>query len=527
MVPISKLTIPKKENKNIEFKERLSAEIHLRDEKRQHLAAQMRYTLEVGGGQAIYIIGVDDNGKAVGLSDIEFEETMNVLRAVAGETLATVDKVEKFGEDGKSIGRVLIVRKSKPAKQHIIVASAGHVKAGKSTLIATLMTGRPDTEGKSWLYMDTLPHEIEHGLSADLHFSLYGFKDGKPLHFKNPLDKKERGNVVATADKIVNFVDTVGHENWIKTTIRGLVGQSIDYGLLVVSADDGVTHITREHLGLLLAMDLPTVICLTKVDLASEEKVSAIESQIDDLLKNVGRVPYAVRKESDIAVIVDKMPTIVPILRTSSVTLQGFDLLNSMLAVLPERKKDTGQSFLMFIDRSYNITGAGTVVSGTIKSGVLKPETELIIGPNDKGEFIPVKAKSIEMHYHRLEEANAGLIVGVALRGIRFEDVRRGMILCDKTIAPRAVRSMEAEVMVLNHPTRIASGYEPILHINTISETVRLVLKGKSYMKAGESGKVEMSFRYGPQFVREGDKFVFREGKTKGIGTVTKILKYV
>jgi len=534
MVPISneRIAIPRKENKNIEFKERLTPAVHLKDEKKQHLAAQMRYTLELGRGEAVYIIGVDDNGKAVGLTDIEFEETLNVLKVVAAENGARIAKVEKFSEngdgatDGKFIGRVLILRDGKPVKRHIIVASAGHVNHGKSTLIACLMTGRPDSEGKSWLYLDTLPHEIERGLSADLHFTLYGFKDGKPLHFKNPLDKKERAKVVEMADKLVSFVDTVGHENWQKTTIRGLVGQNIDYGLLVVAADDGVTHITREHLGLLLAMDLPVIICVTKVDKMQEAKIENVEHQIDELLKNVGRVPYAIRKEADIAVIVDKMQTVVPVIRTSAATLEGYALLDGLLLTLPERKKALDKPFLMFIDRAYNITGAGVVVSGTIKQGVLTSDAQLIIGPDKEGHFSEAKAKSIEMHYHRLEQANAGLIVGVALKGVRFEDVERGMILCDASIKPKAVRSVEAEVLVLNHPTRIATGYEPVLHTNTVAESVKLSLVDKRYLKAGESGRVRMTFRYKPQFLQEGDKFVFREGKTKGIGTITKILAY-
>ena len=100
------------------------------------------------------------------------------------------------------------------------------------------------------------------------------------------------------------------------------------------------------------------------------------------------------------------------------------------------------------------------------------------------------------------------------------------MIIAEENLQPKAVTTFEAEILVLNHPTRIATGYEPIMHNFTIAATVRLELIDKSYLKAGETGKVKMTLRYKPQFVQEGDRFVFREGKTKGIGTVTKILKY-
>jgi elongation factor 1-alpha len=318
----------------------------------------------------------------------------------------------------------------------------------------------------------------------------------------------------------------VGHEPWLKTTIRGVVGQSIDYGLVAIAADDGPTHITKEHLGLMLAMDYPIMICITKTDKVPKKRLEAVEQEIDELLKNIGRVPYTIKDKSDIYVIVDKLETVVPLVKTSAVTLEGYDLLNGLLQALPERKKDVDKPFLMFIDRAYNVTGVGTVVSGTVKQGRLKPGTDVIIGPDTTGKFKKVKAKSIEMHYHRLAEANAGLVVGIALRGVKYEDVERGMILCDNSIKPKAVKSFEAEIVVLKHPTRISNGYEPIIHNNTISETVKLKLINKKYLKSGDTGKVRMRFRYQPQFVREGDRFVFREGKTKGIGTVVKILKY-
>ncbi len=519
--------VPSKENKNIEFKERLIPDIHLKEDKKQHLASQMKYLLETGKGNAIYILGVDDSGKTKGLSDLEFQETVNVLKVIAHENNADVTKVERFQENGDLIGRVLIQKKmANGVQNHIICGVAGHVHHGKSTLIASLMSGKADVNGNNWLYLNVLPHEIERRLSADLHFALYGFKNGKPMFLKNPLDKKERSKVVENSDKVVSFVDTVGHEKWTYSTIRGLVGQNIDYGLLVVAADDGVTHITKEHLGLMLAMNLPTIVCMTKIDKMGQKRIQEVEQQIENLLKNVGKVPFEIRDENDLTVTVDKLDVIVPLLKTSAVTLDGYELLNKLLLMLPQRPKDLDKSFLMFIDRIYNVSGAGTVVSGTIKQGRMQAGKELLIGPDASGKFKKVKSTSIEMHYHRLSEADAGLVVGIAIRGIKHEEINRGMVLCDEELKPRAVKSCEAEILVLQHPTRIANGYEPIYHGNTVASTIKLELIDKSYLKAGETGKVKMTFKYIQQFVQEGDKFVFREGKTKGIGTITKILKY-
>jgi elongation factor 1-alpha len=300
----------------------------------------------------------------------------------------------------------------------------------------------------------------------------------------------------------------------------------LDYSILVVAADDGVTHITREHLGLLLAMNLPVIICITKIDKIGEKRIKEVEQQIEDLLKHVGRIPFAIKDEKDLSVVADKLDVTVPIIKTSSVTLEGYDLLNKLLYSLYPRKRELEKPFSMFIDRTYNVTGVGTVVSGTVKQGRLKPGSELLLGPDASGQFKKIKATSIEMHYHPLTEANAGLIVGIAIRGMKHDDVERGMILVDSSVKPRAVKSFEAEILILTHPTRIASGYEPVFHSQTISESVKFEILDKEYLKSGDSGKVRMIFRYKPQFVQEGDRFIFREGKTKGIGTITKILKF-
>ncbi|MEM7825583.1 MAG: GTP-binding protein, partial [Candidatus Aenigmatarchaeota archaeon] len=357
-----KISLPKKENKNIEFKERLLSSVHLKDDKKQHLASQMKFRLEIGFGKAVYILGVDNKGNIKGLTELEFEESLNVLKVIARENEAEVEKIEKFEENGKIIGRVLISKKyGNKIKQHLIIGVCGHVAHGKSTLIAILMTGEADKNGKAWLYLNVLPHEIERGLSADLHYALYGFENGKPLHLKNPLDKKERAKVVEKAEKIISFVDTVGHEPWLRTTIRGLVGQNLDYGILVIAADDGITSITKEHLGIMLGMNLPIIICITKIDKVGKKRIKEVENQVEELLKYVGRIPFSIKEEKDIGLIVDKLEAIVPIIEVSSRTLEGYDLINKLLYSLPPRKKEIEKPFLMFIDKIYNVSGVGTV----------------------------------------------------------------------------------------------------------------------------------------------------------------------
>ncbi len=508
------------ERENIEFKEFLT-NYHLRESRFQELACQMNHRIIMGRGKAIYVIGVSDDGKLKGIDERRFEETVEVLKKIAEEISANVKSVEKFKINSGYVGIVEIV-KSK-AKEHITIGTAGHVDHGKSTLVGCLITGRRDDgDGLTRIYLDTLKHEIERGLSADLHFAVFGFKNGKPLRMKNPLNKNERAFVTEKADKLVSFVDTVGHEPWLRTTIRGLLGQKIDYGLLVVASNDGVMRTTREHLGILLAMDLPVIIALTKIDMVDGERVEEVVREVSSLLRRVGRIPYVVKDLKDVKKVAKLMGggLIVPIIKTSAVTLEGYDLLEELLLRLPKRTFK-GEGFLMYIDRIYRVTGVGTVVSGSVKRGEIEEGDEVYVGPFRDGSFKLVKVQSIEMHYYRVDRAEAGDIVGLALKGVRYDELRRGMVLTKEE--PKAVWDFEAEIYVFTHPTRIKVGYEPVIHLETISETVTFKEMERDYMKAGDRGRVKIAFKYNPYYVYEGQKFIFREGRSKGMGEIVKV----
>ncbi len=515
------------EHDNIEFKLSLETKTHLLTEKKEKLASQMKYRLEKGKGKAVYVLGVSDKGEPVGLNRYEFEESLSVLKVLAAENSAKIVSVERYRINHKLIGKITI-EKELNGKINLVIATAGHVDSGKSTLIGSLVSGLPDDgAGKTRLFLDTLPHEIKRGLSAELSYAVYGFKNSKPIKLMNPLDKKERARVVDESDKIVSFVDCVGHEPWLRTTIRGLLGQQIDYGLLTVDADVGVTRVTKEHLGILLAINKPVIVTLTKIDKYPQEKVREVENELERILKYVGRIPIKIKTVEDIPLVIDKMEAVTPIIEVSTVTMKGLDLLDELLKVLPPRKRERDKPFLMYIDKTYNIEGVGAVVTGTIKQGVLKEGEELLIGPDRHGRFRKTKAMSIETHYRKIKTVEAGFLVGVALRGINPKEIERGMVLCDLKYKKqlRNVKEFVAEVLVLTHPTRITTGYEPVVHIQTISETVKFECLDKKYLKAGETGKVKMTFKYGSHFVEKGDKLIFREGRAKGIGKILEIVK--
>ena len=526
------------EGGSIEFKTRLTRDTHLVEGRMESLAAQLRHRVLSGDGEATYVVGVDDDGSIAGISPEAFSESMDVLSLLADEADAHIEDVETWGIDeqgsadseiaaddvGGTEGLVGIATlREGPVlnsdDEHVVVGTAGHVDHGKSTLVGTLVTGDLDNgQGDTRSFLDVQPHEVERGLSADLSYAVYGFDEEGPVRMDNPDRKTDRAGVVQEANRLVSFVDTVGHEPWLHTTIRGLVGQKLDYGLLAVAADDGPTETTREHLGILLATELPTLVAITKTDMVTDDRVEAVEDEVEAMLREVGETPLPVDRHG-IRAAVEEVGTTVPILRTSAVSGQGIDHLDTLFEALPKRDSDAAAPFRMYVDRSYSVTGVGAVASGTVNAGTVETGDELLLGPMPDGSFRDVEVRSIEMHYHRVDKARAGRIVGIALKGVDEEEIERGMALVPRESDPEPVREFEAEVVVLNHPTRIGNGYEPVVHLETMSEAAVFTPEGGRLLP-GDTGRTTVRFKFRPYLVEEGQRFVFREGRSKGVGTV-------
>ncbi|PSQ30155.1 GTP-binding protein [Halobacteriales archaeon SW_6_65_46] len=521
-----------REDGRVEFKERLTRGVHLADGRRESLAAQLRHRVLSGDGEATYVVGVTDDGGIAGIDPDAFSETMDVLSVLAEEAGAHIDDVQTWNaddaDDGDADGLIGLATLKDGGvfdsdDDHIVVGTAGHVDHGKSTLVGSLVTGDPDDgQGGTRSFLDVQPHEMERGLSADLSYGVYGFDaDGMAVRMDNPDRKADRAGVVEEAERLVSFVDTVGHEPWLRTTIRGIVGQKLDYGLLVVAADDGPTKTTREHLGILLATELPTMVAITKTDMVSDERVADVEREVERLLRNAEKTPLSVDRHGVDAAVEEISPQVVPVLATSAVTMDGLSLLDEIFERLPKTAQTAGD-FSMYVDRSYSVTGVGAVASGTVRSGTVSVGDELLLGPMADGQFREVEARSIEMHYHQVEEAQAGRIVGIALSNVSEEEIERGMALVPRDSVPTPVRAFEADVMVLNHPTRIDDGYEPVVHLETVSEAASIHPEGGQLLP-GDSGQATIRFKFRSYLVEEGQRFVFREGSSKGVGTVTSV----
>lgn len=157
----------------------------------------------------------------------------------------------------------------------------------------------------------------------------------------------------------------------------------------------------------------------------------------------------------------------------------------------------------------------GCVVSGVILSGTVKTGDPVLLGPDSLGAFIPTSVRSIERKRVRVAGAEAGQSVALALKRIRRNQVRKGMVLLGSEATPKAVSRFTASVLILYHNSTIAKGYQAMAHIGSIRQTVRIVDIDKPFVRTGDRASVVFEFIKSPEFCRPGSRILFREGKTK------------
>jgi elongation factor 1-alpha len=218
---------------------------------------------------------------------------------------------------------------------------------------------------------------------------------------------------------------------------------------------------------------------------------------------------------------------VTPIFLVSNVTGEGLGLLKKFLNMIPPRinwSERLSGKFLSYVDEKFNVPGVGLVLSGLIESGSISVGQRVLLGPFEDGSFRAVRVKSIHVNRVNVERANAGQFATFAVTNVDYDEVRKGMVLIDDP-KPSAVRVFKARVRVLHHPTTIKVGYEPVIHLKTIRQPAKLIDSSKQYLRTGDIAEVSFKFMIRPEYVRVGDQFVFREGRTKGIGEVISLVE--
>jgi len=493
---------------------------------------QLNYRLNEGGGEAFYELGLTDDGMPVGLTDEEASESLRVMEEVTGRLGAKFIIVRKERASRGYVYELLIRRSLEVPPIQVSVALLGNVDAGKSTLKGVLISGTlDDGDGLAMSQVARYLHELKYRRSSSVSHHIIGFDDsGNSVN--DELRHYDEAEIYLRSSKVITLIDLAGHERYLRTTLKGVMGSLPDYAALVVAANAGPIGSFREHLGISVVLGIPTFLVVTKVDITPEDVLRRnLESLISVLkLPGVNKVPLLVRDENDCALAARNMPhgRVAPIFLISNVTGEGLPLLKRFMNMLPQRvnwaERQNGE-FICYVDDKFNVPGVGLVLSGLVESGLISAGQRALLGPFDDGSFRVVRVKSIQVNRVSVERALAGQFATFAITNADYDEVRKGMVLLDMNSKPKAVRMFRARIRVLHHPTTIKAGYEPVIHLKTIRQPAKLIEASKPYLRTGDVAEATFKFILRPEYVTLGSPFVFREGRTKGIGEIVAIVE--
>jgi elongation factor Tu len=387
------------------------------------------------------------------------------------------------------------------SKPHVNIGTIGHVDHGKTTLTAAITTvlGKKGLSAvKSFDSIDNAPEEKERGITINTSHVEY-----------------------QTVSRHYAHVDCPGHADYVKNMVTGAA--QMDGAIIVVAATDGPMPQTREHILLARQVNVPRIVVfLNKVDLVDDEELlELVEMEVRDLLNFYGF-------EGDDC----------PVIRGSALgALNGepqwedkvMELMEAVDTWIPIPPRDNEKPFLMPVEDVFSITGRGTVATGRIETGVINTGNEVhIIGLGEEARKTVVTG--VEMFRKILDRGEAGDNVGLLLRGVDKDEVKRGQVIAQPgTIKPHT--RFKAEVYILKKEeggrhTPFHDKYRPQFFLRTLDITGEIHLpEGVQMVMPGDNVSIEVELIY-PVACNVGLRFAIREGgRTVGAGQITEIIE--
>ncbi|KWU47195.1 P-loop containing nucleoside triphosphate hydrolase protein [Rhodotorula sp. JG-1b] len=408
------------------------------------------------------------------------------------------------------------------------IAVVGNVDAGKSSLLGVLTRSRlDDGRGKARVSLFRHKHEIETGRTSSAGNEILGFQpDGKVIVPEDHAKQQATWESIAhKAAKVVSFTDLAGHEKYLKTTLAGLTGTAPDFVLLILGANAGLIGMSKEHLSVALALSLPIVCVITKVDSTPPQVYEQTVKQLVKVLRSPGcrKKPVFVNDngmacELAMGFAAEKA---CPVFRVSNVTGEGLELLKSFLNVVrPAHSAEVfpvDADFELAVADVYSVPFVGTVVSGVVMAGCVRPGDVPLLGPDSVNQFIPAAIKSIQRKRVNVDYAEAGQAVTLALKRIKRAQVRKGMVLLAKgDKPPMATRRFEGQTLILYHNTLITTRWQAMMHIGAARQTVQIEkIVEKQAIRTGDRATIRFKFVKNSEYLHVGMRFLLREGKTK------------
>jgi GTPase len=372
-------------------------------------------------------------------------------------------------------------------------------------------------------------------------------------------------------NKIIEFNDLAGHEKYYKCTAKQLATNFLDYVAVVINSGSGIQMMTREHISLAYSLRIPMFIVYTKVDSTPANIYDINLEYIKTFYKNKMNLVVQVFNQLDnIASIASQIcnkgtvPPIVPLFPISNVTGAGIEIVKTFLIALNKTidyKEQENEPANFLIHRTYHVQGIGLVVSGVMKSGIVKKNDILYMGPNATGyvrdsntnaiisapsqnqgnsgnsgnngvaaanNFYKVAIKGIHNNFQEsVDFLKAGYSGCFNIKAIGRTVIKRSMIRPGMRLLGdfQSVYQFQAKIKICNSSSTITKKYQPVVHCGGISQSVRIVAMDKEYLRSFDEGVVTFQFMYRPEYIEVGNIFIMREGNLKALGKVINIDK--
>jgi selenocysteine-specific elongation factor len=344
------------------------------------------------------------------------------------------------------------------------MGTAGHVDHGKTALVRAL-TG---------IDCDTHKEEKRRGITINLGFAHMELAGGES----------------------VGIVDVPGHGDFVHTMVGGASG--IDFVLLVIAADSGVMPQTREHLRIMEILGVRYgLVALTRIDLVEDrEYLELVREDIVEFLAGTFLEGS-------------------PVVEVSAKTGEGLERLKEEISLLTSGVEERPMEgvFRMYIDRVFSVSGFGTVVTGSVKSGSLREKDNLYLLP---GKTMQYQVRRLERHGREVSEVKAGDRASINLAGLDKKDAAKGMILADRVLKETLLADASLELFDFTGVGKspgLGLWSQVIFHVGTYESQARLHLMNRDTLKPGEMGLVQVHLP-GPCVLRHGDRFVIRNSSS-------------
>ncbi|KAJ5620162.1 GTP-binding protein 1 [Penicillium lagena] len=547
--------------RTVKLKEHLLGTGENAEESLQVLAGILHNRIDEGQGETIFDLGLEDGGDSMSLDLAQWETALRRLREAA-ETIPAYCRIlltyNVGGEEESRVpherikgawGKVLIRQHAENVEEmgEIRIAVVGNVDAGKSTMLGVLVKGNlDDGRGKARVNLFRHKHEIESGRTSSVGLEIMGFDSRGEIVSSAQGRKLSWEDIGKRSAKVISFSDLAGHERYLRTTVFGMLSSSPNYCLLMVAANNGLIGMSREHLGIALALNVPVMVIVTKIDICPPQILQETLTQLAKILKSPGarKIPIFVKDMEETINTATQFVSqrICPIFQVSNVTGENLDLVRTFLNILPHRGHyDTEGPFEFIVNDTFSVPHVGTVVSGVAKSGVIHAGDTVQVGPDSLGQFTTTTIKSIERKRIAVSACFAGQSCSFALKRVRRKEVRKGMVVLKKMDQPPKVHRefvaegmpyvyrlfrpllINAPVLILSHATTIKPKYQAMLHVGAVSQTCSVIDIDRPFIRTGDRATVAFRFIQRPEFLAPGDRVLFREGKTKGLGIVKSI----